>query len=159
MSEDAVRFRIGEEELRRRRRNLAWGLLLSALLAGIIAVQNYRYPQQYNDVLMWSVAGFVVLANLVNYLRHRRYLRLAREHYLEVLEDRLRFFSGGELSELELGGIAALRFFRRRGVLGHIQILLTNQRGVRLEGYQDMEQLGERLAGLVPQAKIIGRGP
>ena len=153
-----MKFRIAEEERRKRRRNLLFGLAFTAVLVGLVALEHRRAPEQYNTVLLWSVVGFAVLANLVNYLRHRRWVRLSRDHFLEVLPDRIRFSTNGQLSELQPEQIAAVRFHRRRGRLQHIQILLNSRRGIRLEGYQDLSDLGRRLAERLPAAKLMGRG-
>jgi len=151
-----VKFTIGEAEIRRRRHNIGWGLVFSLLLAGVIAYGNHRYPERYNDLLLWSVVGFVMLANLINYYRHRLYLSKASQHYLEVRPGRLIFCTADERSELDLGQIAALRMFRGGGRLRHIQILLKNNRGIRLEGYGDLEQLAQLLAEQIPPEKIMG---
>ena len=97
----AARWVIGPGERAKRQRNIGWGLVFSLLLAGIVAFQNFNYPEKYSDVLFWSVVGFVVLANLINYYRYRGYLRKIRDHYLEVAPGQIRFFTGGEVSALE----------------------------------------------------------
>ncbi len=153
-----MKFRIADEETGKRRRNLFYGLLFTSILAGVVALKNQQAPQQYNDVLLWSVVGFAVLANLVNYLRHRRWLRLSRDHFLEVLPNRIRFWTNGQMSELLPEDIAAVRFHQRRGRLQHIQILLTSKRGIRLEGYRDLEGLSRLLEEYLPEAKIMKRG-
>jgi hypothetical protein len=150
------RWTIGTGERALRRRNIAWGLLLSLLLAAMVAFLNQRDPQQYNEVLLWSVVGFVALANLVNYLRYRRWLRRSAEHSLELRDDRLRFSTADEESVLELDQVTALRVFRRSGQLRHIQLLLPNNRGIRLEGYDDLDGLLRALSERLPAAKIMG---
>jgi len=150
------RWTIGSGERTLRRRNIAWGLLLSLLLAGIVVYQNHQDPERYNDVLLWSVVGFVALANLVNYLRYRRWLRRSAEHFLELADDRLAFSTSGDVSTLELGEITALRAFRRSGEVRHIQLLLPNNRGIRLEGYDDLAGLLRALSERLPADKIMG---
>jgi hypothetical protein len=150
-----MRFVIGDAELRKRSRNIAWGLAFSVLLAAVIAIANHRYPDRYGDALLWSVLGFVVLANLINYYRHRLYLRKVRGHYLELVPPRLIFCTGDDRSELDLQQIAALRLFRGGGRLRHIQILLKNNRGIRLEGYQELDELARLLTEQVPPGKIM----
>ena len=81
-------FSISEEYLERKTRNIQWGAGLSLLLVAVVAFGRYRYPQTYNDVLLWSIVLFVIGANFINYLRHRRYLRLVRDHGLELLPGR-----------------------------------------------------------------------
>ena len=149
------RWTIGAGERTLRQRNIAWGLLLSALLAGVVVYQNQQIPEQYNDVLLWSVVGFVALANLVNYVRYRRWLRRSAKHFLELTDDRLAFSTGGDISTLELAEITALRVFRRSGEVRHIQLLLPNNRGIRLEGYGDLEGLSCALAERLPAEKIM----
>jgi hypothetical protein len=150
------RWTIGASERSQRRRNILWGLLLSLLLAGIVAYQNQHKPQQYNDILLWSVVGFVALANLINYLRYRRWLGRSAKHFLELTDERLSFSTDGEVSSLELAQITALRVFRRSGHVRHIQLLLPNNRGIRLEGYDDLEGLLRALSDRLPADKIMG---
>jgi len=150
-------FTITEQFLADRSRNILWGGALSLVLVAAIAFGRYRYPETYNDVLLWSVVAFVIGANLINYLRHRRYLRLIRDHVVEVRPGKLRFLTGAEESELDLNDVALVNLFRRMGVLRHIQIRLENNRGIRLEGYGDLERLAGLLAEQVPKAHVVER--
>lgn len=154
-STDDNTFVISQETLALRNRNLLWGVGLSLILAALIAFGHYRYPQTYNDVLLWSVVGFVILANLVNFVRHLRYRRLVKSHRVEVHPGILRFWTGPDKTELDLNDIAALRLFRNKGGLGHIQILLKNDRGIRLEGYRDLDRLATLLLEQVPKAHVV----
>jgi hypothetical protein len=79
-----------------------------------------------------------------------RYLRLIDDHCLEVVAGKLRFLTAGKCSELEFEQVSALRLFRRRGKLRHIQLLLKNNRGIRLEGYQDLDRLAQCLQDALP---------
>ena len=121
-----------------------------------IVYHNYEYPEKYNDVLYWSIMGFIILANLVGYYRYRRYLNMVKEHWIEVHPKQLQFHSKGEVSELNITDIAALHFYRHKGTLQHIQIKLKNNRGIRLEGYDDINALGDLLSDQVPKAHISG---
>lgn len=150
-------FAISGEALEQRSRNILWGAGFSLAFAALITFGHYRYPQTYNDLLLWSVVGFLAIANLVNFLRHRRYLRLVRDHRVEVHPGTLRFRTGTEHSELDLNDVAAINLFRRKNVLRHIQLILKNNRGIRLEGYRDLERLAERLSEQVPAAHVVQR--
>jgi len=152
---DANVFVIGSEALEQRNRNILWGAGFSLILAAVIAVGHYRYPETYNDVLLWSVVGFVILANLVNLLRHLRYLRLVKTHRVEVHAGLLRFWTGPDKSELNLSDVAQVNLFRKKGVLQHLQIRLKNNRGIRLEGYQDLERLAGLLTEQIPKAHVV----
>ncbi len=147
-------FIIGETEVRKRKRNILLGGVFSLLLAGMIAVQNHRNPEQYNDLLLWSVVGFVIIANVVNYYRHRRYLRQIRDHRVEVQPGKVKFWTGGDSSSLDVNDIAAMSFFRRKGMLQHIQIRLKSNRGIRLEGYNDLEELGRLISEQIPREHV-----
>ncbi len=149
-----MHFTVGEAEVRKRNKNILLGAIFSLLLAGMVAFQNHRYPEQYNDVLLWSVVGFVIIANVVNYYRHRRYLRQIRDHRVEVEPGKVKFRTGGDLSELDVQDIAALSFFRKKGVLQHIQIRLRSNRGIRLEGYNDLEKLGRLISEQIPPEHV-----
>ena len=150
-----MKFVISEDEKRKRTKNLLWGLVLSLVLAGFIGFENARYPEQYNDVLFWSVVGFIILANLVNGYRHRRYVRKIQGHYVEVLPGKIRFVTDGDTSELDMEDIVALRFFRNRRGLQHIQLVLKSHRGVRLEGYQDLDELAKLIVDQLPPEKLM----
>ncbi len=126
--------------------------MVAAILFG-----RYRYPETYTDVLLWSVVAFVIGANLINWLRHLRYLRLIRDHSVEVTSGKLHFRTGGELSTLDVSDIALINLFRRKGDMRHIQIRLNNNRGIRLEGYQDLARMAELLAEQVPEAHVVER--
>jgi len=154
-----MEFVIGEAEARKRKKNVLLGGLFSLALAGIIAVQQYRSPEEYNGALFWSIVGFVVLANLVNYYRHRRYLRLVRTHRVVVQPGKVQFRTGGESSELDVKDIAAMVFHRKRRALQHIQIRLKSDKGIRLEGYDDLETLGRLIAEQIPSEHVKDGAP
>jgi hypothetical protein len=145
-------FRVSPLGLRRRTRHQVFAAGLSLLLALLIIWGHGVQPQTYNEVLMWSVLGFAVLINIVGYARHRRYRRLARNHALRVTDSAVRFETGDQHSVLHPSDIAAVRVFRKRHGIGHIQIRRTDERGIRLEDYDDMEGLAAALKPLVPTA-------
>lgn len=157
MSSEKNIFTISEQFLADRSRNILWGGALSLFLVGAILFGRQRYPETYNDVLLWSVVAFVIGANLINYLRYRRYRRLIKDHGVEVRPGRLRFRTGTDESELNLDDIALVNLFRRKGVLRHIQIRLESNRGIRLEGYGDLERMAGLLAEQLPKSRIIER--
>ncbi len=150
-----MKFTISEQDVRSRKRNVLWGLAFSLGLAGIVSLAHAHDPGTYNKVLLLSVIGFVVLANAIAYFRHLRYLRLIKDHWLEIQPGIVRFWTKGQASELQIADVAALRFFKRRGTLAHIQIQLRNGRGIRLEGYRDMQELKRLLTEQVPAAHIM----
>lgn len=152
MPASARRFSISTERRQRRTANVRYGALFSLVLVMLVLWGNLKRPETYNDVLLWSVVGFVVIANLVGYLRHRRYLRLARGHCLEIGPGRIRFETGGQASELAVEEIAAVTVYRGRARISHIQIQRTDNRGIRLEDYDDMEGIAAALKNLVPFA-------
>jgi hypothetical protein len=151
-----MHFKIGKEELQKRSKNIRIGGFLAAILVIFIAYHNNQYPAKYNDVLFWSIMGFIILANLVGYYRYRRYLKMVKDHWLEVHPGQLQFHTKGEVSELNIDHIAALNFYRHKGTIRHIQIKLKNNRGIRLEGYEDINTLGNLIADQIPKAHISG---
>lgn len=157
VSEETRIFTISDQHIAKKRVNLRWGGGLSILLVAVILLGRYRYPESYTDALLWSVVAFVIGANLINWLRHRRYLRLTRDHSVEVASGKLNFRTGNDLSTLDLNDIALINLFRRKGDLRHIQIKLQNNRGIRLEGYRDLERVAELLAEQVPEAHVVER--
>jgi len=52
-----------------------------------------------------------------------------------------------------------VNFYRRKGQVEHIQLKLRNGRGIRLEGYADLEQLGGAIADRIPKELVVGRKP
>jgi hypothetical protein len=142
-------FRISPRGLHRRTRQQIAAAGLSLLLAALIFWAHGTQPQTYNEVLLWSVVGFVLLLNVVGYARHLRYRRLARHHRLRVTGAELRFETGDQHSALHCADIATIRIFRKRAGIGHIQIRRTDDRGIRLEDYDDMERLAAALKPLV----------
>lgn len=149
-------FKIGQQEINKRTKNIWLGVFFSCLLSIFIAYKNFHYPEEYNDVLFWSVIGFVILANLVNVYRFRRYLDKVRHHRIEVQDEAIRFTTGDEVSSLGFNDIAALNLYRQKDNLQHIQLKLKNNRGIRLEGYDDLETLGRLIAEKIPAAHVSG---
>jgi hypothetical protein len=131
--------------------------LFSLVLAALVTAGHFRYPETYSDMFFWSVIIVVVVGNLVNYYRHRRYLRLVKDHRIEIDGDEVSFFTGTEKSVLDTNEIVALTFYRRKGQVEHIQLKLRNNRGIRLEGYGDLEQLGGAIADRIPGERVVGR--
>lgn len=154
MSGDRHIFTIGEQFRADRRRNVLLGGVFSVVLGVVVALGRYRYPGTYNDVLLWSVAALVTGANLIGYLRYRRYLRLIEGHGVEVCPGKLRFRTRAEELELDLNDIALVALFRRKGVLHHIRIRLQDNRGIRLEGYEDLERMAGLLTEQMPEAHV-----
>lgn len=151
----AERFMIGASERSKRWRNIAWGSVLSAALVIVVLMAHERDPTTYSVTLLWSVVGFAVLANLINLARFLRYQRLIREHYLEILPKTLRFSTRGQVTELELEQVAAMRLFQRGRRLQHIQLRLINGRGIRLEGYDNLAGLAQSLRDALPEGRVM----
>ena len=155
----SVLYSISKTSLQTRKKNIFLSALFSLVLVAVITAGHFQYPETYNDLLFWSVIIVVVVGNLVNYYRYRRYLRLVEDHRIEIDGDEVCFFTGTEKSVLDTKEIAALTFYRRKGQLEHIQLKLKNNRGIRLEGYADLEQLGGAIADRIPKEKVVGREP
>ncbi len=152
-----MHFKIGKEELNKRSKNNKWGFFFASILVAFIAYHNSEYPAKYNDVLFWSIMGFIILSVLIGLYRYIRYLAMVKDHWLEVQEDEIVFHNKGEDSKLNPDDIASLTFYRSKGILEHIQIKLKNTRGIRLEGYDNMEKLGDLIAEKIPKEHIIGK--
>jgi hypothetical protein len=141
------------------KKNIFLGALLSLVLAAVISAGHFQYPETFNDMLFWSVIIVVVVANLVNYYRYRRYLRLVEDHQIEIDGNEVSFITGTDKTVLDTKEIVALTFYRRKGQVEHIQLKLGNKRGIRLEGYTDLEQLGGAIADRIPKEQVVGREP
>jgi hypothetical protein len=155
----SVFYSISGTSLQIRKKNIFLSALLSLALIAVITAGHFQYPETYNDMVLWSVIIVVVVGNLVNYYRYRRYLRLVEDHRIAIDGDEVSFFTGTEKSVLDTKEIIALTFYRRKGQVGHIQLKLRNNRGIRLEGYTDLEQLGGAIADRIPKELVAGRGP
>ncbi|RDH82160.1 MAG: hypothetical protein DIZ78_17245 [endosymbiont of Escarpia spicata] len=154
-----MNYTVSETSLQIRKKNILLGAFFSLLLVAAIVTGHMQYPKTYDDVLLWSVAAFVVLGNLINYYRYNRYLRLIRDHRIEIDGDNVLFWTNGERSVLDVKEITMLTFYRRKGELQHIQLKLKSNRGIRLEGYGELEQLGRTIADRIPKEQVIGREP
>jgi len=154
-----MKFTISQASLQIRKKNILLSALLSLALIAVVSTGHMLYPKTYNDMLLWSVITLVVLGNLINYYRHRRYLRLIRNHRIEIEGDKVLFYTGDQKSVLDVKEIAMLTFYRKKGNVTHIQLKLRNNRGIRLEGYEDLEQLGRAIADLIPKHQVDGLEP
>ena len=152
-------YSISETSLQTRKRNIFMGALLSLVLAAVVTVGHLQNPETYNAMFFWSVIVMVAAGNLVNYYRYRRYLRLVKDHRIEIGGDEVSFFTGTGKSVLDTKEIVALTFYRKKGQVEHIQLKLRNNLGVRLEGYTNLEQLGGSIADRIPKELVVGREP
>lgn len=159
MQINTMHYSISETSLQTRKRNIFLGALLSLVLAAVTSAGHFQYPETYNDMFFWSVIIAVVVGNLANYYRYRRYLRLVKDHRIEIDGDEVSFFTGTDKSVLDTQEIVALTFYRRKGQVEHIQLKLRNNRGIRLEGYTDLEQLGGAIADRIPKERVVGWKP
>ncbi len=74
--------------------------LLSLVLAAVITAGHFQYPETYNDLFFWSAIVVVLVGNLVNYYRYRRYLRLVEDHQIEIDGDEVSFLAISDLEQL-----------------------------------------------------------
>ncbi len=152
-------YSISKMSLQSRKKNIFLGALLSLGLIVVVTAGHLQDPETYNDLFFWSAIIVVVVGNAVNYYRYRRYLRLAEDHRIEIVGDEVFFYTGADKSILNIKDIARLTFYRRKGQVEHIQLKLRNNRGIRLEGYSDLQQLGFAIADRIPQEQVFGREP
>jgi hypothetical protein len=150
-------YSISATSLVARKKNIFLSVLLSLILAAAITTEHIQHPETYNDLFFWSVIIAVVLGNLVNYYRYRRYLQLIKDHRIEINGDDISFLTRNEKSVLNIKEIVALTFYRKKGQVEHIQLKLKNNRGIRLEGYAGLEQLGVAIAERIPKEQVVGR--
>lgn len=149
-----MRFKIGKTEIQKRSKNNKLSVFFASILVTFIFYNNQEYPEKFNDVLFWSIMGFIILAVLIGYYRYRRYLKMIKDHWIEVHPEFLEFHTKDNISKLNTNDIAVLNFYRRKGTLQHLQIKLKNNRGIRLEGYENINELGDLLSEQVPKAHI-----
>ena len=154
-----MRYSISETSLQTRKQNIFLGALFSVVLVTVTTAGHFKYPETYSDIFFWSVIIAMIVGNLANYYRYCRYLRLVKDHRIEIDGDEVTFFTQTDKSVLDTQDIVTLTFYRRKRHLEHIQLKLKNNRGIRLEGYADLEQLGEAIADRIPKEQVIGWKP
>ena len=152
-------YSISKTSLQARKRNIFLSVLFSLILVAVVTAGHLQDPETYNDMFFWSVIIVVIIGNLVNYYRHRRYLRLVEDHRIEIVGNEVSFFTGPDKTTLNIKDIATLTFYRRKGQVEHIQLKLRNNRGIRLEGYNDLQRLGVAIADRIPREQVFGREP
>ena len=150
-------FIIGSQEIKKRNRNILGVVFLSLLLVVVITIENYRDPITYNNALFWSVLVFLVLANLINYFRYLRYLRLIRKHRVEINNNKIVFHTNDDISELDISDITIMQMYNRKNGLQHVQLRLKNNRGIRLEGYDQLETMASLIVDQLKPEQVIHR--
>lgn len=134
-------FRISEAVIRKRHFNTALGILFGIALC-VIALRGHAVDsEKYNDTLLASVVGFVILFSLFNLVGHIRYILNSRKHHLEVGEDSITFVTGAAESLLPLNEVALAEQQSRRREGPSLMMRLKNKRIVRLVGYERQEAL------------------
>ena len=146
-----MHYTISETSLQTRKNNVFLGALFSLGLAVVEKPDPERRERADSPPRARRVG------NLVNYYHYRRYLRRVENHRIEIAIDKISFITGSEKSVLDSKDIVALTFYRRKGQIAHIQLKLRNNRGIRLEGYTGLEQLGGAIADMIPGEQVIGR--
>jgi hypothetical protein len=135
------KFRISEAVIRKRNLNTAWGIVFGVALCAITLRGHAVDSDKYNDTLLLSVLGFVILFCLFNLVGHFRYVRNSRKHHLEVGEDRITFVTGADESVLPLSEVALAERQSRLREGPSLMMRLKNKRVVRLVGYERQEDL------------------
>ena len=134
-------FRISEGEIRKRQFNTGLGIVLGVALCVIALQGNAADSQRYNDTLLVSIVGFVIIFCLFNLVAHIRYIVNSRKHHLEVGEDRITFVTGTTESVLPLIEVALAEQQSRLREGPSLMLRLKNKRIVRLAGYERQEVL------------------
>ena len=134
-------FRISEAVIRRRHLNIVWGIVFGAALCLITLRGHAVNSDKYNDTLLVSVLGFVILFCLFNLAGHVRYVRNSRKHHLEVGDDNVTFVTGADESVLPLTEVAQAEPQSRMREGPSLMMRLKNKRIVRLVGYERQEDL------------------
>ncbi len=134
-------FRISEAVIRKRNLSTAWGIVFGVALCVITLRGHAVDSNRYNDTLLVSVVGFVILFCLFNLVGHLRYVRNSRKHHLQLGEDRITFVTGSDQSELLLSEVAFAERQNRRREGPSVMMRLKNKRIVRLAGYERQEDL------------------
>ena len=134
-------FRISEGEIRKRQVNTGLGIVLGVALCVIALQGNAADSQRYNDTLLVSIVGFVIIFCLFNLVAHIRYIVNSRKHHLELGEDCITFVTGTTESVLPLTEVALVEQQSRLREGPSLMLRLKNKRIVRLTGYERQEAL------------------
>ena len=134
-------FRISEAVIRKRHFNTALGIVFGIALCLIALRGNTVDSEKYNDTLLASIVGFVILFCLFNLVGHIRYTLNSRKHHLEVGEDCVTFVTGAKESVLPLSEVALAEQQSRLREGPSLMMRLKNKRIVRLAGYERQEAL------------------
>lgn len=134
-------FRISEAVIHKRHLNTAWGIVFGVALCAITLRGHAVDSNKYNDTLLVSVVGFVILFCLFNLVGHLRYVRNSRKHHLELGEDCITFVTGTQESVLPLSEVALVERQSRLREGPSLMMRLNNKRIVRLVGYERQEDL------------------
>lgn len=139
-------FYISEAVIRKRHINTAVGIVLGIALCLIALRGNAVDSDRYNDTLLASIVGFVVLFCLFNLLGHIRYTVNSRKHHLEVGEECVTFVTGTKETVLTLSDVALVEQQSRWREGPSLMMRLKNKRIVRLVGYERQEALNALVA-------------
>ncbi|MBF0370672.1 MAG: hypothetical protein HQL52_14565 [Magnetococcales bacterium] len=142
-------FQVGKQEISKRNKNIFMGIIYSVGFIAVTAAANSWDSNKYNDMLLLSVIGFVVFSNMINAVLYMNYRTKIKDHRVEVGEKGVTFWTKGVDSMLEVERILKVRFRRRKGALDRVVIDLRNGRHIRLEGYDDLLELGEAVVKLL----------
>ena len=139
-------FRISAASLRQRNRNTAAGLLFAVALCLIVGRALLNSDDTYYKTLLGAVILTVILLGLIQFTGHVRLLRKSRRHQIVVGEDRIYFRTGEDQTILILADVLLVERQRRIREGPSLMMRLRNGRFVRLEGYEQQEQLTELVA-------------
>ena len=73
-------YSISKTSLQSRKKNIVLSALLSLGLIVVVTAGHFQDPETYNDMFYWSVIIAVLIGNVVNYYRYRRYLHMVEDH-------------------------------------------------------------------------------
>ena len=149
-------FRISDAVIRKRHLNIVVGIVLGVALCLITLRGHAIDSDKYNDTLLLSIVGFVILFCSFNLFGHMRYVRNSRRHHLQVGEDRITFVTGANESVLKLSDVAQAEPQSRFREGPSLMMRLNNKRIIRLVGYERQQALielvSQRIAGMQASA-------
>ncbi len=143
-------YKISADEVKRRRKNILLGALFSIGIALLLGAQNAANEEKYNDFLFFSVVLFLVFSNFINGFRFYKWQDMTTKHRIEVEGDRITFCMGSEKSVLQNEQLATLKIKRKRDHVQAVIVGLNNGNKIRLEGYNNLNDLADLFLRLVP---------
>ena len=148
-------FRIGVAEVKKRQKNILFGLIFTVALVLTLGWANASNAERYNDFLLGSVVIFLVFANFINGFRFYQWTVLIKTHRVELVEEGLAFWKGKEKTFLLPSQVRRVQFKRSGDAVAVVILELATGAKIRLEGYDNMADFAAGIRKLMPPSVVV----